>query len=129
MMATVDWLAKVLYEAAESATEAVGIRPLGEPPRPWEALTERQQEAVRRSLTVALEALDDPCLLKLREGEPIVVLRAQDKTAPVAFGLWRGLAHQAGMPIGGPKSIASAEKIDAMLAWQDANPMLVKVPD
>lgn len=61
------------------------------------------------------------------EGEPIFVLRAQDKIAPSLVRAWADDAarHDAD-PI---KSIGALKICNEMIVWQIANPGRVKLPD
>lgn len=129
---TVDWLAKILYEAAEAQIERLDLRSVEVgSDRRWEALDERHREAVRGALETALEALGDPPLLKLHEREPIFAIRSQDATANKVVGYWIGNW------IGNAESIgASPEKLDRAIMkaqrieiWQREHPGLVKIPD
>jgi hypothetical protein len=66
-------------------------------------------------------------LAPLLHGEPVFVLRAADKIAPSLVLAWANDAARHDVPIaksGGAQRIAYD-----MLAWQIANPGLVKVPD
>lgn len=60
------------------------------------------------------------------DGEPVFVLRAQDKTAPLVVFMWAEEASQRGCAAkaDGARQIASE-----MIAWQQANPTRVKNPD
>jgi len=42
--------------------------------------------------------LEDTCLNKVKPGEPIFVLRAQDKLAPALVFLWAAMAELHGCP-------------------------------
>lgn len=42
---------------------------------------------------------DDKCLAKVGDDEPIFVLRAQDKLAPLIVELWANLAYLHGLPM------------------------------
>lgn len=126
MAKTVEWLAKLLYEAAikaEAEIKGVPAHPLD-----WDSTNEGTREIHRRALTAALEALGDPALLKLREGEPIFTLRAQDQVAPSTIADWRLRALRAGM-YSTKKLSAVDQKMQDFLSWQAAHPEWVKVPD
>ncbi len=64
-------------------------------------------------------------LEKVREDEPVFVLRAQDKLAPEIVREWAYRAHVSGAPI---EKVREARRIaDEMEEWQVANRR--KVPD
>lgn len=68
----------------------------------------------------------DKCLKKAGDDEPIFVLRAQDKTAPLAVRAWAATAKLVGA---GDDKVAEALKTaDEMEAWQKANGR-AKLPD
>ena len=76
-------------------------------------------------------AVTDPSLLSegstpIGEDEPVFLLRAQDRAAPLAVRAYANLADSFGA-----HDIAAAARIhaDRMLEWQDAHQQSVKVPD
>lgn len=58
---------------------------------------------------------DDKCLAKVADDEPIFVLRAQDKLAPILVRLWCELADLHGADL--PKIQGAMELADKMEAW------------
>lgn len=66
-------------------------------------------------------------LKKIPEDEPVFVLRAQDRAAPVTVAGWAILAQYAGSPR--EKYRGATDQADAMVQWQKENPDKVKVPD
>ncbi len=64
----------------------------------------------------------DPCLAKLKHGEPFVCLRGQDMLAIEALLKWCEDATKAGVPTA--KVADMMENIKAMEAWQPR-----KIPD
>ena len=70
--------------------------------------------------------VSDACLDKVRPGEPIFVLRAQDLTAPSIIRSWlgRNLATLA------PEKVQETRGLlQSMEEWQRAHPDLAKQPD
>lgn len=115
---TVDWLIKAMYE---------GMRRV-EPGPPWDQLSTQDRNTLAAGLTAALEALDAPCLLKLREGEPIFVLRAQDKVSVPTLVFWFNAALAAGAD-NDEKMWRAGLKTGEFCKWQSSHRELVKVPD
>lgn len=120
---TADWLAEILYEALQRG--AAGRIPIAA--QPWGTLAEADRAVFRDALTVTLERFDDPSLLKLREGEPIFVLRAQDRVAPHTIDLWAAAAGSFDAPH--PKLLAAVTRAGEMRLWQEQHPQAVKIPD
>jgi len=67
----------------------------------------------------------DECLTKVKEDEPIFVLRAQDELAPRIVQEWAYLAARAGTPK--KKVVEAFHLAEAMMEWQQRNPS--KIPD
>lgn len=67
------------------------------------------------------EELIDPrsCIGKAAPDEPIFVLRAQDKLAPVLVRMWSMLAEMHGCPV--PKTREAFELADEMERWAKKN--------
>jgi len=64
----------------------------------------------------------DSCLSKVGKNEPIFVLRAQDKLAPIVVEQWATLAFGTGVPL---KKVLGARKLaDEMRQWPNR-----KLPD
>lgn len=61
----------------------------------------------------------------LLDGEPVFVIRAQDKAAPEAVKAYVRISSK----IGGRNIIRSSEFVDRIIEWQKNNPKKVKVPD
>lgn len=61
------------------------------------------------------------------DGEPIFVLRAQDKIAPSLVLAWANDAAR--HDVNAPKSVGAMQIAHEMIAWQMANPSRVKLPD
>lgn len=69
---------------------------------------------------------DDRCLAKVDDDEPIFVLRAQDKTAPVVVQTW--LDYNADTLT--KEHYGEAVRLVALMqAWQIEHPDRVKFPD
>jgi hypothetical protein len=64
-------------------------------------------------------------LAKVREGEPVFILRGQDKLAPEAIVLWAQKALMAGSPPA--KVVEAIQCAQAMMEWQERHGS--KVPD
>ncbi len=64
---------------------------------------------------------------KIPEDEPVFLLRAQDKVAPMVVEIWSLAAELSGAS----EDIVEAafEHADLMRVWQSKNPTKVKVPD
>jgi hypothetical protein len=62
---------------------------------------------------------NDDCLAKVAPDEPIFVLRAKDKLAPMMVALWIRLAQEHGCPM--PKLENAARLKQAMRDWQTQN--------
>lgn len=58
---------------------------------------------------------------KVGDGEPVFILRAQDKLAEAAIEMYRALANSHGSPLGGKLQ----KEIDAFRQWKG----LKKMPD
>lgn len=66
-------------------------------------------------------------LRSVRPGEPVFILRAQDKIAPDVIDAWLDMAAHHDAP---SEKLDDAERILAEFReWQEANPGKVKVPD
>lgn len=59
--------------------------------------------------------------------EPVFLLLARDKTAPETIEGWITLAEEAGAPLA--KLELARQHLGDFVAWQDAHPERVKVPD
>ena len=67
----------------------------------------------------------DSCLQKAGDDEPIFVLRAQDRIAPMIVRAWAREAQARGCY---PEKVEEAHRLaDLMLEWQQSNPS--KDPD
>ena len=78
-------------------------------------------------LEKARATLGDSCLAKLREGEPIFVLRSQDLSAPGLVRAWAEQAQSHGTP---QTKVAGARRIaEQMEDWQQRFRRFVKQPD
>jgi len=83
-------------------------------------------EAVREdwnNLKAAVEALKH----FRAAGEPIFVLRGHDRVAPRAIVAWGQFVSSASAT--GLAAEHASHENDKMLAWQEAHPELVKMPD
>lgn len=75
--------------------------------------------------TVEATAQGRGCLGKAADDEPVFVLRAKDKFAPILVDLWAQLAESLGTP--GPKTYEAYNLAVSMRNWQRAN--TVHIPD
>lgn len=82
------------------------------------ATAKEEREAVLRGEGILCKAADD---------EPVFIFRAQDLFALLGIAQWQGLLRA---KTGNTPKVQEAERLmNAMMAWQDANPDKVKVPD
>lgn len=61
----------------------------------------------------------DECLSKAHDDEPIFVLRAQDRFAPLMVETWARLAEAVNCPV--PKVDEAIRLADQMRDWQESN--------
>ena len=80
-----------------------------------------KQEGYRQ----AIRDFGDSCLAKLKPGEPIFVLRAQDMVAPEIVRAWAIAANSKGTPL--RKTDAAMDLADEMDKWTHTHGS--KVPD
>jgi hypothetical protein len=78
-----------------------------------------------REIELERYAAGTGCLGKAAPDEPLFILRAQDRLAPIVVQLWAQMADL----VGSPKSLEAAGLAAAMLRWQHAHPDKVKWPD
>ncbi len=76
-----------------------------------------------------LEEFNNPrsTLNKAGEQEPLFILRSTDASAPFAIKSWIVAAIAGGVPMA--KIDGARQLLHDMVAWQTANPGLVKQPD
>lgn len=68
-----------------------------------------------------------PTLAKIKDDEPMFVLRAQDMLAPEIVRAWANLLVELGRDPTDPKVTNALDCADAMGAWQQKN--AAKIPD
>lgn len=67
----------------------------------------------------------NPCILNAANDEPLFVLRAQDKLAPLVIEFWIKLGKELGVPV--DKLVDAREVSDEMSKWRLLN--RGKLPD
>lgn len=91
------------------------------------SMREYQGLELTEAVRARIASMFGPCAAKADEAEPIFTLRAQDKSAVAALGMWITFAEREG---------AAAQKLDGareiqrqMIEWQAAHAGSVKAAD